>query len=130
MIQLRERNPLLDHAWGISLAEDRVWAQISGFAPSTKPWKRLLVVLQACIDDSYSSRTGLFVLGGAIAPVEAWAAFSRDWEQILHFARLNKNGKRVFKISEMRDSPDFPVFYRTAKDHVLAIISLLFTFMI
>jgi Protein of unknown function (DUF3800) len=99
-------NPLLDHVWGISPGADRVWAQIAGVAPSTKPWKRLFMVLQAFIDDSYTPN-GTFVLGGFIATAEAWAKFSTEWEPLLPLTNRGKSGKFRFKMNEMiKERPD------------------------
>lgn len=124
MIQLREKNPLLDHAWGRSRAGDRVWSQICGFAPSTLPSERRFVVLQACIDDSYTT-DGVFVLGGYIASAEAWADFSREWEQLLPLTMKNRvSGKHRFKMSEMaRRMASVPPFYSLIEHTVLASIS-------
>lgn len=60
----------LDHVWGVSTTQDRVWAQVSGLPPS-KAGKRLFVVFQAAIDESFEEK-GVFVLGGCIATAEAW----------------------------------------------------------
>ena len=48
------------------------------------------MVLQAFIDES--GKNDWFVLGGYIASAEAWAAFSKDWEQILPLGIRDKKG--------------------------------------
>ena len=50
-----------------------------GMAPEYKK-RRLMVTLQAFIDDSYDEST--FALGGFIAPIEVWDKFSDDWVSI------------------------------------------------
>jgi hypothetical protein len=112
---------ILDHKWGVSPAQDRVWAQVSGVAPH-KAGQRIFVILQAFIDDSYR-KEGLFVLGGYIASAEAWAAFSNEWETALpSFGTRKKNGKYHFKMSEMaglRLLHRVPAFYDIIERHVL-----------
>ena len=119
-----ERNPLLDHAWGLSPAADRVWAQISGIAPSTKPWGRLFVVFQAFMDDSYTPN-GTFVLGGYVASAEAWAAFAKEWESLLPLATRNRRTRAFrFKMSEMAQFMDrVPTFHNVIADHALLALS-------
>lgn len=58
------------------------------------------MVLQAYIDDSRDT-DGTFVLAGYIASAEQWAAFSRDWEELLPLAGKNKKGQRRFKMTQM-----------------------------
>jgi hypothetical protein len=118
MIQVGERNPVLDHVWGVSPAEDRIWAQVAGLAPSTKPWERLFVVFQAYIDDSVTNN-GTFVLGGYIASVESWAAFSKAWEPLLPlFSTRSNTGKYRFKMSEMTmRMADVRIFYEVIEQH-------------
>jgi hypothetical protein len=93
-------NELLAHRWGLSTAQDRVWAHVTGLAPRYAV-RRLLMVLQfqAFVDESISSEE--FVLGGYIAPAAVWAQFSRDWEEILPLGIKDKNGAFYFKMSEM-----------------------------
>ena len=123
MIPLRERNPLLDHVWGISSAQDRVWVQIAGMAPSTKPWERLFMVFQTYIDDSWTE-DGVFVLAGYVASVEAWASFSKEWEKLLPTTMRGANGTFRFKMSEMQYYLDrVPPFYKLIEDRVLMSIS-------
>src|SRR4051812_19197016 len=54
---------------------------------------------QAFIDESESREE--FVLGGYIAPVEIWAKFAKDWQQLLPLALRKKDGSFHFKMSEM-----------------------------
>lgn len=85
---------ILDHVWGVSPASDRVWAQVSGVAPS-RSWKRLLVVLQAYIDDSRGD-DGTFVLAGYIATAESWAKFAGEWEELLPYGTPRWQGRLSF----------------------------------
>lgn len=60
-------------------ASESVWAVVSGL-PTGLRKRRLLVVLQAFIDDSGSEpNSPVFVLAGYIATTEAWARFADDW---------------------------------------------------
>jgi hypothetical protein len=112
-------NPLLTHRWGVTRA-DRVWAEIAGIAPSTRPWERAFVILQAFIDDSYTAK-GTFVLGGYIANAEAWARFSAEWEAALPKALRKADGRYYFKMSDMAGRgrlADVPQFVKIIEDHV------------
>jgi hypothetical protein len=93
-------NALLEHMWGKSPGQDRVWAQVTGRAPD-RAVRRLLMALnfQAFIDESKSDEE--FVLGGYIAPAETWANFAKDWEALLPLGTRAKNGHLHFKMSEM-----------------------------
>ena len=115
-----ERNPLLDHVWGLSPAADRVWAQICGIAPSTKPWERLFVVLEGYLDESYKDH-GFYVIGGYIATADEWAKFSQEWELLLPLTFRNKlTGRHRFKFREMnRRLKDVQPFYRVIENHVI-----------
>jgi Protein of unknown function (DUF3800) len=119
---------ILTHAWGISAAQDRVWVQVSGMSPE-KSGRRLLLALQAFIDDSYSA-DGYFVLGGHIASAEAWAAFAKEWEHMLPFGVLDARNKYHFKMAEMAQSLErmgrVGAFYRIIEHYVLASISCRF----
>ena len=53
---------ILGHVWGVSRAQDRIWGQVSGIAPS-RAGRRLFMVLQAFVDESRGER-GTFVLAG------------------------------------------------------------------
>jgi len=112
------------HVWGVSAAQDRVWAQVSGLAPN-KARKRLFMVLQAFMDES-EDPDGTFVLGGYLASAEKWASFSRAWEEMLPLALRDKRGY-YFKMSEMASSPErlerVQAFYRIIEKYVLMSIS-------
>ena len=109
---------LPEHVWGVSAAQDRVFAQICGMAPS-RAVGRLFVILQAYIDDSYT-KDGVFVLGGYVASVESWAAFSKEWEKLLPYAKRARNGQFHFKMNEMAKHMDrVRAFYRIIEKHVL-----------
>jgi hypothetical protein len=116
---------LLGHVWGASRAADRVWAEVCGFG-SSKAGRRLLMNLQAVIDDS-SDPGGIYVLGGYIASAEAWAEFSREWEELLPLASVSRSGVRRFKMAQMAASEGrmahIPAFYRVIERHVLASVS-------
>lgn len=118
---------LLRHVWGESPAADRVWAQVAGLRPQLADG-RLLMVLQAYIDDS--QKDGWFVLAGHIATTEAWAAFSRDWENLLptHGTMVPSPGTGYhFKMSEMAMIDErmsrVPAFYRLIEEHVAVSLS-------
>jgi hypothetical protein len=67
-------------------AADVILALVSGF-PSGERERRILMVLQACIDDSGELEETInpaFVLAGFIAESEAWADFSTHWSETLH----------------------------------------------
>jgi len=116
---------ILQHIWGKSRAVDRVWAQVSGLAPD-KAGRRLFLVLQAFIDDSYKA-DGIFVLAGYIATAESWANFSKEWEEILPLGLRNSEGNFYFKMSEMALIPErmsrVPAFYRVIEKNTLMALS-------
>jgi hypothetical protein len=113
-----EINPILAHKWGVSPGEDRIWAEVCGRAPSEQPWRRWFMVIQAYFDDSYTAG-GVHVLAGYLARAENWAAFSKQWEQLLPLCYPGKSGKPRFKMSEMaRRMSDVPIFYKTIRAHV------------
>lgn len=58
------------------------------------------MVLQAYMDESMDT-SGMFVLGGYIAPAESWAAFSREWQELLPLSSIQEDGRYRFKMSEM-----------------------------
>jgi hypothetical protein len=119
-------NALLNHVWGKSPAQDRVWAQVTGLRPDGAV-RRLLMALnfQAFVDDSRSKDE--FVLGGHIATAENWAHFSKEWEELLPFATRDKNGSLRFKMTEMAGNPErvarVEVFYRALEKYSAASIS-------
>jgi len=60
---------------------------------------------RAFIDDSKSRDE--FVLAGHIAPAEAWANFTKEWEELLPvFGTKAKNGNYHFKMAEMAQSKE------------------------
>jgi hypothetical protein len=77
-------------------AVDRVWALVSGLPPGKRE-RREFMVLQAYIDDSGNEpNEPIYVLAGFIAPSEAWAKFSAEWQ-----AALNEPpGLAYFKMKE------------------------------
>lgn len=118
-------NALLNHVWGKSPAADRVWAQVTGLAPSRVAGRLLMSVsFQAFIDESVSRHE--FVLAGHIATPEQWALFSKEWEEMLPMGTIASNGKYHFKMSEMT-SPErmqrVPHFYRLIERHVITSVS-------
>jgi hypothetical protein len=84
------------------------------------------MVWQAAIDDSYN-QDSIFVLGGFVATAEAWANFSRDWEELLPWGTLTKDNKHHFKMSEMAASPDrmerAAAFFRVIEKHITAAVA-------
>jgi len=56
------------------------------------------------------------VLGGYIAKARDWAAFSREWSELLPLAKIGPRGQRRFKASEMASSSEgmehLPAFVR------------------
>src|SRR5258707_1210119 len=101
-------NALLDHVWGQSRAQDHVWKHVTGLVPE-RAVRRLLMILnfQAFIDESVGvAPHGDFVLAGYIAPAQASAAFTKDWEEILPLGLKGKDRKYYFKMSEMAASPE------------------------
>jgi hypothetical protein len=93
-------NALLNHVWGRSPAQDRVWAQVACMGPQ-RAVQRLFMALnfQAFMDESESKYE--FVLGGYIQTAEIWANFAKDWEELLPLGTRAKNGRDHFKMSEM-----------------------------
>jgi hypothetical protein len=116
---------ILDHRWGISPAQDRIWAQVSGLRPTCAD-RRVLMVLQAFIDDS-ADKTGTFVLAGHIATAEVWATFAKEWEELLPFGIRDNYGSFYFKMSEMVTIPSrmerVGAFYRIIEKHDVIPIS-------
>jgi len=64
-------------------ASEYVWALVAGF-PRAQREQRLLMILQAHIDDSGSEPDSpLFVLAGFVARAADWAKFSDEWRAAL-----------------------------------------------
>ena len=119
-------NALLNHVWGKSPAQDRVWAQVSGMRPARAVRQFLMALnFQAFVDDSRSKEE--FVLGGHIATAENWAQFSKEWEELLPIGTRAKNGQFHFKMTEMAGSPErmarVETFYRVIEKYVAMSIS-------
>lgn len=116
---------ILEHVWGVSPFQDRVWAQVSGLAPD-KAGKRFFMVLQAFMDESWNDAEGTFVIAGHIASAENWAKFSADWESILPFGVRDKDGSWHFKAKEMNSPAGLErtqAFWRVIEKHVLMSLS-------
>jgi hypothetical protein len=119
-------NALLEHVWGKCGPADWVWSQVSTMRPA-EAVLQLLMALEAFVDESEGS--GLLVLGGAIAPTEAWVAFSKEWEKLLPFAPLGDDMKRNFHLTEMIDAgpsrvEKIPAFSKVIDDHVPMTLSV------
>jgi len=81
---------------------------------------------RAFIDDSRTPG-GEFILAGHIAPAEAWAKFSKEWENLLPHGTLADNGKNHFKMSEMALTPErmerVPAFYWLIEEYTSLSVS-------
>jgi hypothetical protein len=67
----------------LSKEAEAILALVSGF-PSPQRERRNFMVMQACIDDSGSDALSpVFVLGGFMASVERWLAFTDEWKAAL-----------------------------------------------
>ena len=117
---------ILDHAWGKSSAQDLVWAEVCGLPP-LKAARRVLVMLQAYIDDSIDDGKGIWVLAGYIADASEWAQFSKEWEELLQLLPPTRSGVRRFKMSEVAASEELmnylPAFYAVIEKYVMASVS-------
>ncbi|WP_373086325.1 DUF3800 domain-containing protein [Sneathiella sp.] len=81
-----------------------------------------MVALRAFIDESSDGH--LLVLGGAVADVASWAAFSAEWGGILPLGPIRKDGKRHFKFSEMAGrTDDMPAFWHVLQQHVRFLVA-------
>lgn len=89
--------------------------------------KRNLVALQYYIDDSGKNDPPVFVLGGFVAPVENWLAFSREWQSALddtptisHFkmADANRNNGVFRGCSRSERDEKVSRLARIIRDHV------------
>ena len=68
----------------MSAPSDSVMALVSGL-PSPARGRRLLMVIQAYVDDSGSHEASpVFVLAGFITDHDAWASFSDEWQAALN----------------------------------------------
>ena len=105
---------------GAESASAYVWALVSGL-PGEQRRRRPLLMLQAFIDDSKSDGR-LFVLAGYIAPAEAWARLSDEWE-----AELKSSNPPLdeFKMAHKKWETDrCERFYRIIEKHVSAAVSI------
>jgi hypothetical protein len=69
----------------MSPARAYVWGLVCHF-PAYIRNRRLLLMLSTYVDDSRVGQAPLYVLAGWCAPVDAWADFSDDWDQILRMS--------------------------------------------
>lgn len=116
---------ILDHVWGVSPGQDRVWAMVNGLRPGIAG-ERALMVLQAYVDES-EGVDGTLVLGGCISTAEKWAAFAAEWEALLPYAVLGKSGYH-FKMSEMAINDErmsrVPAFFHVFNKYVQTAFSI------
>lgn len=93
--------------------------------PDMRP-KAFLTTWQAFVDESADDR--FLVLGGLIATADQWAAFSKDWQDLLPLASLDKAGNRNFKMNRMAAFEDRMAkvlpFWRTIERHVPVALNL------
>lgn len=84
------------------------------------------MTLQAYIDES-SDEKGDFVLAGCISDAESWAAFTKEWEEVLKYGILNKHGRYHFKMSDMALNKErmsrVPLFIKIIEKYVLGFVS-------
>jgi hypothetical protein len=84
------------------------------------------MTLQAYIDES-SDENGVFVLAGCISDAESWAAFTKEWEEVLKYGILNKHGRYHFKMSDMALNEErmsrVPLFLKIIEKYVLGFVS-------
>ena len=72
---------------------------------SSKAVGRILMVMQAFIDESYD-RNGVCVLAGYLASAETWAHFSKERDELLPvFGTRAKNGKFRFELLPVSWTP-------------------------
>lgn len=105
-----------------SKAAAKIWALVSGLPPNLAR-ERQFVVLQCYVDGSGTGNHDLFVMAGYVASAQAWANFSREWQQRLDM----RPPLPYFKMSEMGWSPErierASWFYRVIEEHVSLAIS-------
>lgn len=88
------------------------------------------MIYQAYIDESIT-KNGIFLLGGAIASVDQWAAFNEDWVPLVQsHGLMDMHGNRYFKMSEMALTGDrrskIIWFYAALERHVQGLLSCSF----
>jgi Protein of unknown function (DUF3800) len=64
-------------------ARDQLWAVLSDYSPKTRARRKVVVLLQAAVDDSGKGEPPAFILAGFVLRVEEWVAFSDAWQAIL-----------------------------------------------
>lgn len=114
-------NALLAHKWGVSRAQDAIWARVAGMATSRAIRKPIMALhFKAHMDESYSDIE--YVIGGYVATAETWAKFSGEWEELLPCATRDKQGNLRFHMTEMT-SPErikrVPAFYNVIANNNL-----------
>lgn len=96
-----------------------MWALAVAFDPARAG--QLMMIVQACIDESYDE-DGVFVLAGFIAPVQNWEAFTREWKEMLRSGVMQPDGTYQFHMTEMNHNPErmerVQWFYRVIERHV------------
>jgi len=103
----------------------RIWALVSGL-PEPKRRKRVMLMLQAYIDDSAKGSPDLFVLAGYVSTAERWAAFSDEWQRLLDYRSDHYRKLDYFKMNEMvseRDRERCAWFHKVIEKYALAAIS-------
>jgi hypothetical protein len=100
------------------MSAEHIWALVSGL-PSGKRERRLLLMLQAYMDESYSYGPDVYAVAGFVSTAERWAAFSNEWQQLLAMTpRI-----RRFKMSEaMSLHGEFDGWRAEARDEKLQLL--------
>jgi hypothetical protein len=94
--------------------------------PKTKRDRRLLMVMQAFIDDSQADGQVL-VLAGYLANFERWENFSIEWQQLLDGPPRWQRFKMVEVATIPRDTARWEraaAFYRTVETHAQAFVAV------
>lgn len=98
---------------------DRIWRLVAGF-PEPMRSNRLLLMLNAYIDDSNMNIPPVSVLGGWIGPAKDWAAFSDCWAKALWM----KPRAAYFKLSEAQNfTGEFSGWSVEARDERLRLLA-------
>lgn len=109
----------------MSAASLRILSLVSGL-PGAKRRLRVLVMLQAYMDESGEGDPDIFVLAGFVSTVERWTAFSDEWQHHLDHHSAHYRKLEYFKMAEMfseRDRERCRWFFNVIEDHALAAIS-------
>lgn len=93
---------------------------------------QMAMALQAFLDESFDHKRGVFVLGGYVAPTEVWEKFTKEWLELLSYARLrDAHGNWFFKMSELVKSNEgierSQAFFRVIERHNLVAVSVKIT---